>query len=147
MRSHRLSLARGVVLAGGSGVLGAPPRLAAQATLQQAAAQARQQWLAHDLAGLVSGSDTVRLQVPGVTESAALGAAQAARLLGRYVGATRETGFELVTVQRSSPERGYVEGRRRYVVQGTAEEREETVFMGFDLRSGRWRLREVRVVQ
>ncbi len=119
---------------------------AAQATLQEAAAQARRQWLAHDLAGLVSGSDTVRLQVPGVMQSAALGAAQAARLLGRYVGATRETGFDLVAVHLADTDEGYAEGRRHYVVEGTAEEREETVFLGFERRGGRWRLREVRVV-
>ena len=145
MRRGRLSLAAaGLALAGG--VLVGAPRAAAQETLQQAAAQARQRWLAHDLAGLVAGSDTVRLQVPGIAESAALGAAQAARLLGRYVGVMRETGFDLVTVQSAGANRGYAEGRRRYVVQGTAEQREETLFLGFELRDGRWRLREVRIV-
>ena len=143
MRRHRLSFAAGIVLAAvGPWV----PPLVAQAGLQQAAAQAREQWLAHDLTGLLAGSDTVRLQVPGVTQSATLGVAQAARLLGRYVGATRETGFDLISVRAAGTDRGYVEGRRRYVVQGTAEERQETIFLGFELRAGRWRVREVRVV-
>ena len=141
-----MSLAAGIALAAGGGPWWARP-VAAQETLQQAAAGARQEWLTHDVAGLVAGSDTVRLQVPGVPQSASLEAAQVARLLSRYLGATRETAFDLVAVRPTGGDEGYAEGRRHNVGQGTAEVREETVFLGFERRGGRWCLREIRVVQ
>lgn len=123
----------------------APP-LAAQVTLEEAADRARELWLAHDVSGLVSGSDTIRLQLPGVGFSPALGPAQAARLLDRYLETAREIGFELQGVRLAASDHGYAEGRRRYVVQGTSEEREETVYLGFRQVGGKWRVREVRIV-
>lgn len=122
------------------------PCLPAQVTLEEAADRARELWLAHDVSGLVSGSDTIRLQLPGVGFSSALGPAQAARLLDRYLETAREIGFEVRGVRLASADHGYAEARRRYVVQGTSEEREETVYVGFRQVGGKWRLREVRIV-
>jgi hypothetical protein len=122
------------------------PPLPAQGALEEAAERARGQWLAHDVAGLVSGSDTIRLQIPGMGFSSALGPAQAARLLGRYLESARELSFELQGVRLAAADHGYAEGRRRYVVEGTSEEREETVYVGFRQKSGHWRVREVRIV-
>lgn len=124
----------------------APSPLAAQATLEEAAGRARELWLAHDVAGLVSGSDTIRLQLPGVAYFAALAPGQAARLLDRYLEAAREIGLDLQGVRVAGPEHGYAEGRRRYAVRGTSEEREEMVYLEFRLVGGTWRLREVRIV-
>lgn len=138
MRSHRLAL---VVLA-----LLPPLPLAAQTTLEEAAGRARQLWLAHDVAALVAGSDTVRLQLPGVAYFAALAPGQAARLLDRYLEASREIGLDLQGVRPAGPDQGYAEGRRRYAVEGTSEEREEMVYWEFRLSGGKWRLREVRIV-
>lgn len=138
MRSHRLAL---IALA----LLGPLP-LAAQGTLEEAAGRARQLWLAHDVAGLVAGSDTVRLQLPGVTYFAALAPGQAARLLDRYLEASKEIGLELKGVRSAGPDQGYAEGHRRYAVEGTSEEREEMVYLEFRLVGGKWRLREVRIV-
>ena len=126
-------------------VLFAPP-LPAQVTLEEAAERARELWLAHDVSGLVSGSDTIRLQIPGVGFSAALGPAQAARLLDRYLESAREIAFEVRGVRLAGPDHGYAEGGRRYVVQGTSEEREETVYVGFRQKDGQWRVREERIV-
>jgi hypothetical protein len=138
MRSHRVAL---IALA-----LLPPVPMLAQGTLEEAAGRARQLWLAHDVAALVAGSDTVRLQLPGVTYFAALAPGQAARLLDRYLEATTEIGLELRGVRAAGPEQGYAEGRRRYAVQGTSEEREEMVYLEFRLVGGKWRLREVRIV-
>lgn len=122
------------------------PRLPAQVTLEAAAERARGLWLAHDVSGLVSGSDTIRLQIPGVGFSSALGPAQAARLLDRYLETAREIAFEVRGVRLAGPDHGYAEGWRKYVVQGTSEEREETVYVGFRQLGGKWRVREVRIV-
>ena len=123
----------------------APPLLA-QGTLEEAAGRARGQWLTHDVAGLVAGSDTIRLQLPGQGFSPTLGPAQAARLLNRYLETAREVSFELQGVRLAEADHGYAEGRRRYVVEGTSEEREETVYVGFRQKGGQWRVREVRIV-
>jgi len=102
--------------------------------------------MTHDVSGLVTGSDTIRLQLPGAGFSSALGPAQAARLLDRYLESAREIAFEVRGVRLAAADHGYAEGGRRYVVQGTTEEREETVYVGFRLVGGTWRLREVRIV-
>lgn len=120
--------------------------LAAQTRLEDAASRARQLWLAHDTGQLVSGSDTVRLQLPGSGSSGALGPGQAARLLARYLEPAGELGFQFQGI-RLAGDRAYAEGRRRYVVEGTSEERAETVFLGFRLVGGVWRLSEVRIVR
>lgn len=138
MPSHRVALLALAALI--------PSPLAAQATLEEAAGRARELWLAHDVAGLVAGSDTVQLQLPGVSLFAALAPGQAARLLDRYLEAVREIGFVLQGVRAGGPDHGYAEGRRRYVVRGTSEEREETVYLEFRLSGGTWRLRAVRIV-
>jgi hypothetical protein len=138
MRSPRVALVALVWLL--------PARLPAQGTLEDAASRARRLWLAHDAAGLVAGSDTIRLQLPGVAYFAALAPGQAARLLDRYLEASREIGLELGSVRPAGPDHGYAEGRRRYAVQGTSEEREEMVYLEFRLAGGKWQLREVRIV-
>src|SRR5574341_342364 len=120
--------------------------LSAQTTLEEAAERARGLWLAHDVSSLVSGSDTIRLQLPGVGFQSALGPAQAARLLDRYLESAREIAFDLRGVRLAGPDHGYAEGGRRYVVQGTSEERQETVYVGFRQVAGKWRVREVRIV-
>jgi hypothetical protein len=132
----------GLLLAG----LTAPGVAPAQGTLDSAAARARGDWLAHDIAALLTGSDTVRLQLPGVARSASLTPGQAARLLLRYVEGSDEAGFDLRHIRSAAPDHGYAEARRRYVVRGTTDQREETVFLGFRLVDRAWRLREVRVV-
>ena len=142
MRGHRLAAVRRAFLA----LALLAPGLAAQTTLEEAAERARGLWLAHDVSGLVAGSDTIRLQIPGVGFQSALGPAQAARLLDRYLETAREIAFELKGVRVAGPDHGYAEAGRRYVVQGTAEERQETVYLGFRQVSGLWRVREVRIV-
>jgi hypothetical protein len=138
MRRYRVTLVALVCLL--------PARLSAQGTLEEAATRARRLWLAHDVAGLVAGSDTIRLQLPGVPYFAALAPGQAARLLDRYLEASREIALELGSVRVAGPDHGYAEGHRRYAVQGTSEEREEMVYLEFRLAGGNWHLREVRIV-
>ena len=114
--------------------------------LEQAAEQARQAWMRHDLDRLFAASDTVRLQLPGVSRSAALEPGQAARLLGRYVGAAREVALDVVGLRRAAADHGYAETVRRFVIEGTSDERQETIYIGFRFVAGMWRVREVRVV-
>jgi hypothetical protein len=111
------------------------------------AEEARRMWVAHDMAGLLASSDTVRVQLPGLGRTASLSPSQAVRVLLRYVEGAEELGFDVRAVRSAGAGHGYVEARRRYVVGGTRDERVEMVFLGFREVGGVWRLREVRVVR
>ncbi|MBI3982685.1 MAG: hypothetical protein HY337_07215 [Gemmatimonadetes bacterium] len=136
----------GPVLVGAAILVAAAGGARAQEGLDRAAGRAREAWLRHDMAALFKESDTVRLQLPGVARSAALEPGQAARLLARYVGSAREVDLEVVGLRRAAEDHGYAETVRHFVIEGTADERSETVFIGFRLLGGMWRVREVRVV-
>ncbi len=122
-----------------------PPRLQAQSTLEEAVAEAREAWKAHNVAVLVSKSDTVRLHLPGVAMSAALKPGQASKLLGEYLEDAEELEFELRNVRQLADDHAYAEMSRVFVVKGTTEKRMETVFLGFRILAGEWSLREVRI--
>jgi hypothetical protein len=125
-------------------VPGARPAVA-QASLDQVIASAQAAWLAHDVSDLVSGSDTVRLRLPGIAPSASLKPGQAARLLEQYLKPTKELSFGESGRRELASDHVYAEMQRIYVVKGTDEERSETVLLGFRRIDGRWVLREVRV--
>jgi hypothetical protein len=103
--------------------------LTAQATLEEAARAAQRGWLAHDAEAVVGQSTRVVLQIPGVDPSAAV---------------SEERGLEIVATRELEAGRGVVELERRYAVPGTSDGRRETVFLGFRLDAGRWRLSELR---
>lgn len=117
----------------------------AQRELSRAVDLARTAWIKHDVSALVSGSDTVRLHLPGVATVASVRPGQAARLLEAYLRQAGERSFDLREVRQLADDHAYAEMARLFVVEGTSEERQETVFLGFRLLEGRWRLREVRV--
>jgi hypothetical protein len=56
-----------------------------------------------------------------------------------------ERDFSLRDIKEVAAGHAYAELRRVYVVKGTSEQREETVFLGFRRIADTWRLREVRV--
>jgi hypothetical protein len=105
----------------------------------------RTAWLAHDYPGIVASSDTVRLQLPIVGRAVAVRPSHAARVLREYLRSSNEIDFEFRNYRTVSAGHTYAQMTRRYVVRGTSDERTETVFLGFRLVDGRWRLREVRV--
>lgn len=117
---------------------------AAQASLPEAAERAKQAWLAHDPQALVGQSSSLVLQIPGADPSSPLGRAQAVELLRRYLRPAEERGLDVTVIREVEPGRGFVELTRRYVVAGTTELRRETLFLGFRLRAGQWRLAELR---
>ncbi len=119
--------------------------LFAQSDLSQAVAVAQDAWLGHRVADLLSGSDTVRLRIPGIAPSASLRPSQAAKLLEQYLKMAEERDLSLRDIEEVAAGHAYAELRRVYVVKGTAEQREETVFLGFRRIADTWRLREVRV--
>ncbi|HEV8266107.1 MAG TPA: hypothetical protein VGQ06_14255 [Gemmatimonadales bacterium] len=120
------------------------PVARAQATLPEAAEQARQAWLRHDPQALVGQSPSLALQIPGADPSSPLGRQQAVELLQRYLRRAEERGLDVTVIREVEPGKGFVELTRRYVVVGTSELRRETVFLGFRLRGGRWVLAELR---
>ncbi len=113
--------------------------------LAEAVQEAQAAWLLHDVESLVSGSDTVRLHIPDLPPSASLRPGQASRLLDRYLSQTEEVSFELSNVRELAEDHAYAEVQRIFVIRGTVEQREETVFLGFRRIQGIWSLREVRV--
>ena len=122
-----------------------PGGASAQTELDRAVERARGAWLSHDIAALLHGSDTVRLRLREVARAESVRPGQAARLLERYLGWSKESSFRLHKVRRLAPDHAYAEMIRLYVVQGTSEVQKETVYLGFRLLDGRWRLREVRI--
>ena len=113
--------------------------------LDHAIETARAAWLEHRVGEFVSGSDTIRLRIPGIAPSASLRPGQAERLLDQYLQPSEELSFDLRDIKMVATDHAYAEINRVYVVQGTSERREETVFLGFRLVDRIWRLREVRV--
>jgi len=125
--------------------LGWPGGAGAQTALDSAVQRATAAWMQHHTKDLVEGSDTVRLRIPGVAASAAVRPGQATRLLDEYLGVAEELSVELLGIRHVADDHAYAELGRRYQVRGTAEVREETVFLGFRRLGGRWALREVRI--
>jgi len=123
----------------------AAPADCQDSTLMVAVQEAQEAWLRHDVRALVAASDTVRLHIPELPPSASLRPGQASRLLDRYLSETEEVSFELLNVRDLSEDHAYAEVERVFVIRGTVEEREETVFLGFRRINGTWSLREVRV--
>ena len=113
-------------------------------SLERAVQEAGAAWLRHDLRALVAASDTVRLQLPGV-RAPVVRPSQAAMMLGDYLESNREITFELRRLRIVNDDHAYAEMVRVYVVEGTSDERVETVFLGFRHSKDAWRLREVRV--
>ncbi|OLC67623.1 MAG: hypothetical protein AUH78_27830 [Gemmatimonadetes bacterium 13_1_40CM_4_69_8] len=119
-------------------------RLAAQASLAAAAEHARGAWLAHDPQALVGQSASIVLQIPGADPSSPLDRAQAAELLRRHWRTAVERSVTVRGVHESESGRGYAELERCYVVAGTSDERQETIFLGFRQVGTSWRLTELR---
>jgi len=123
----------------------AVPASSQNGALNEMVEAAQKAWLLHDVAALVSGSDTIRLHIPDLPPSASLRPGQASRLLHRYLSPTEEVSFELANVRELADDHAYAEVQRIFVIKGTVEERAETVFLGFRRIKGVWSLREVRV--
>jgi hypothetical protein len=121
-----------------------PIRAPAQATLSDAASRAKDAWSAHDAQGLVGQSSTLILQIPGADASSPLERPQAIELLRRYLRPAEERGLDITAIREVEPGKGFVELTRRYVVAGTTELRRETLFLGYRLLAGEWRLVELR---
>jgi hypothetical protein len=125
-----------------SGLAGQQP-----AGFDRAVEAARLAWLSHDVGALVESSDTIRLHLPGLGRAPHLRPMQAARILGDYLKRATEIDCELRSVRVVSDDHAYAELLRRYVVEGTTDQLEETVFLGFKGGPSGWGLREVRVTR
>lgn len=115
-----------------------------QSTLSAAAERAKRALSEHDAQALVGQSSNVVLQIPGADPSSPLGRPQAIELLRRYLRPAEERGLDVTTIREVEPGRGFIELKRRYVVAGTAELRQETLYLGYRLLGGEWRLVELR---
>jgi hypothetical protein len=116
----------------------------AQGSLADAAEHARRAWLAHDPQRLIGQGSSIVLQIPGADPSMPLDRAQASELLRRHWRSAVERSLTLRGVRELEAGKGYAELERCYVVAGTSDERQETIFLGFRHAGGSWRLVEVR---
>jgi len=116
----------------------------AQGSLADAAERARGAWLAHDPQRLIGQGGSIVLQIPGADPSMPLDRAQASELLRRHWRTAVERSLTLRGVHELESGKGYAELERRYVVTGTSDERQETIFLGFRHAGGSWRLVELR---
>jgi len=116
----------------------------AQNTLPDAAERAKRAWAEHDARALVGQSSNVVLQIPGADPSSPLGRSQAIELLRRYFRPAEERGLDVTAIREVEAGKGFVELTRRYVVAGTTELRRETLFLGYRMVGGAWRLAELR---
>lgn len=127
------------------GILLALPRvIAGQSSLSEAAERARQAITTHDAQALVGQSSNLVLQIPGADPSSPLARAQAIELLRRYLRPAEERGLDVTAIREVEPGKGFIEITRRYVVSGTTELRRETLYLGYRLLDGEWRLAELR---
>lgn len=124
--------------------LAAPSGAAAQKTLSEAAERAKMAITAHDAQALVGQSSNVVLQIPGADPSSPLGRPQAIELVRRYLRPAEERGLDVTAIREVEQGKGFIEITRRYVVSGTTELRHETLFLGYRLLDGEWRLAELR---
>ncbi len=112
--------------------------------LDRAVAEARTAWVRHDMRSLVGTSESVLLRLPGAGR-AGMRAVQASRMLDRYIDSATEVSFNLREVRRVGAVHAYAVFQRVYLIRGTRETRQETVYFGFELVGERWRVQEVRV--
>lgn len=118
--------------------------LVLQGSLSDAAERAKRAITAHDAQALVGQSSNVVLQIPGADPSSPLGKAQAIELLRRYLRPAEERGLDVTAIRLVERGKGFIEITRRYVVSGTTEVRRETLYLGYRLLDGEWRLAELR---
>ena len=127
-------------------LLGSTPGRAQDLRLEEAAARARQAWLAHDAVALVADSPRLLVQLPGADPSAALGPDQAAALLRDFLAQAQEVECEVKAAREVEPGRGYVELQRSYRIAGTQDVRVQSLLLGYRQGKAGWVLVELRVV-
>jgi hypothetical protein len=127
-------------------LLGSTPGRAQDLGLEEAAARARQAWLAHDAVALVADSPRLLVQLPGADPSVALGPDQAAALLRDFLAQAQEVECEVKAAREVEPGRGYVELRRSYRIAGTQDVRVQSLLLGYRQGKAGWVLVELRVV-
>jgi hypothetical protein len=127
-------------------LLGSSPGRAQELRLEDAAAQARQAWMAHNAVALVAESPSLLVQLPGADPSVALGPDQAAALLRDFMAQAQEVECEVRAAREVEPGRGYVELRRSYRIAGTQDIRVQSLLLGYRQGKAGWVLVELRVV-
>jgi hypothetical protein len=134
------------ILMGLALLFGSSPGRAQELRLEDAAAHARQAWLAHDAVALVAASPSLLVQLPGADPSVALGPDQAAALLRDFLAQAQEVECDLRAAREVEPGRGYVELRRSYRIAGTQDIRTQSLLLGYRQGKEGWVLVELRVV-
>ncbi len=140
MRGHvtaGLTLAAALVLA--------VPLAAQGADLGGAAERVRAAWARGDVAGVLSGSPRILVQLPGADPSAPIERSQAEAMLRGFVRGAEEVETLVRAARVVGEARGYVELVRRYRVRGTQEVQRQTVLLSYREGPDGWVLTELRI--
>jgi hypothetical protein len=117
-------------------------------TLVPVAEAARVAWQGQDTKAILApASNGVLVQLPGADPSSPVSQAQGAALLRQYLKGTAELETVVRAARVVGTGRGFVELTRRYQVDGTEEEREESVLLGYQSAPEGWRLTELRITR
>jgi hypothetical protein len=136
-----------VLTAAAMGFLLASGRLQAQEPLRDEAQIVVKAWTSHDAGGILAGSDSILLNLPGADPAALIGRQQATALIREYLDGTSEEALTLQAVRSTARDRGFAELSRRFRPASGSASRTETILLGFRQETERWRLDELRVVR
>lgn len=136
-----------VLVVAAMGFLLATGRLEAQDSLRDEARVVIRAWTSHDAMGVLAGSDSVLLNLPGAQPAAPVAREQATALIRDYLAGTREESLVLQAVRSTGRDRGFAELSRRFRPGAGSASRTETVLLGFRRDGAGWRLDELRVVR
>jgi hypothetical protein len=136
-----------IVAAAAMGFLLTGGRLEAQETLRDQAQVVITAWAGHDAAGVITGADSILLNLPGAKPAAAVARKQAIALIQGYFTGTSEERLALQAVRSTTRDRGFAELSRRFRPVEGSTSRVETILLGFRRDGARWRLDELRVVR
>lgn len=136
---------RGVVLAGM--MAWAPAPAAAQGTdsLVLAAQRIARAWQRHDFGQMLAGAARVTVVFPGSGRTAPLAAAQAAEVLRGFVEGAHEESADVVELRTVGADRSYVEIERVFAPRGSAELRQQIVYVELRRAGSGFTVAEVRI--
>ena len=116
-----------------------------QETVDEAAHEARDAWMNHDVGRLLFGRDQVTLTLPRAESTRPLSPGQASSLMREFFRNTEELQFSYEKIGTGTDDQGYIEASRDFVIAGTTEIRTQKVIIGFRRISRVWRIFEIRI--
>lgn len=102
-------------------------------------------WQRQDFGQILSGASAISVVLPGAERTAPLGSAQAAEVLRGFVEGAHEESAEVLVLRTVSADRAYVELERVFAPRGSAELRQQTVYLELRRTGAGFTVAEVRI--